>query len=225
MIKKKLYIIALIILLTLGINIETLAFDLLPKVSMQDMEDNKIEISLNISDLGDYEEGINVVSGKLIYDSNIFESVSFKGINNWSCAYNNEEGNGNQGKFMLITTNGNVRKDKEVAVIELTLKQNLTEQSTKIKIESIQTSYHSKKINAKDKEISLQIEDNNVKIISEEDNRLNLDNKNTLNVIEDKEKAEISYFTYMLIAIITIIVIIFIILIIKMKRKEKTNEE
>lgn len=224
MLKKKIYIIVLMVILILGINIEALAFDLLPKVSMQDMEDNKIEISLKISDLGDYEEGINVVSGKLTYDSNIFESVSFKGINNWSCAYNNEEGNENQGKFMLITTNGNVKKDKEVAVIELTLKQNVTEQNTKIKIESIQTSYHSEKINAEDKEISLQIKDNNVKIISE-DNSFNLDKNNNLNVTEDKENAEISYVTYMLIAIITIIVIIFIILIIKMKRKEKTNEE
>ena len=225
MLKKKIYIIVLMVILILGINIEALAFDLLPKASMQDMEDNKIEISLKISDLGDYEEGINVVSGKLTYDSNIFESISFKGINNWSCAYNNEEGNANQGKFMLITTNGNVRKDKEVAVIELTLKQNVTEQNTKIKIESIQTSYHSEKINAEDKEISLQINNNNVKITPEEDNSLNLDKNNNLNITEDKENAEISYVTYILIAIITIIVITFIILIIKMKRKEKTNEE
>ena len=224
MLNKKIYVIFLIVVLILGINIKALAFDLLTKANVQDMKDNKVEISLKISDLKDYEEGINVVSGKLIYDSNIFESISFNGINNWSCAYNNEEDNENQGKFMLITTAGNVTKDKEIAQIELTLKPGIQEQNTKIKIESIQTSYHSKTINAEDKEIHLQIKDDNVRIVLEEDNNLNLQKNNNVNIQEEQE-VRVNNVIYILIALISIIVIIFIIFIIKMKRKEKTNEE
>lgn len=217
MLKKKIYVILLIMIIIIGINIDTLAFNMLPKVSIKDVEQKQVKISLEISELEEYKEGINVVSGKLLYDSNIFESISFKGINNWSSAYNGEEGNENKGKFMLITTAGNVTEDKEVAVIELILRPNVTAQNTKIKIESIQTSYHSEKIKAEDKEISLQIADNNVKIISEENNSLKTNNN-----LNDKE--EIDYNTYILIVLISIIVITFIIFIIKMKRKERTNE-
>lgn len=169
------------------------------------------------------KNGINVVSGKLIYDSNIFESVSFKGINNWSCAYNNEEKNENEGKFVLITTAGNVTEEKYIAQIELELKPNVTEQNTTIKIESIQTSYNSEKINTQDKEINLQIEENNIKIL--EDDNINIDKKQDDSINTETEKNEINYGIYVLIFLITIMIVIFIIIIIKMKKRGEIDEK
>ena len=141
--KKTIIIMALVIFL---IPIKALAFNLQTNISEEEIQDGTITISLKISDLQDYTNGINAVSGKLVYDTNMIESVTFKGMNNWSCAYNDEENNENKGNFMLITTSGNVNTDTEVAKIELKLKNVTEKQKTKIKFEDIQTSYHAQKI-------------------------------------------------------------------------------
>ena len=140
MLNKKVYVILLMIVIILNINIETLAFDLSTNIDKQSLEENQVKFSLELVDLEDYTKGINVVSGKLIYDTNVFESVSIKGANNWSCAYNNEEGNENQGKFILMTTSGNATEDKEVAQIGLKLKPDVEQEETIIRIEGIETS-------------------------------------------------------------------------------------
>lgn len=169
------------------------------------------------------KNGINAVSGKLIYDSNVFESVSFKGINNWSCAYNNEKENQNEGKFVLITTAGNVTEEKYIAQIELELKQNVTEQNTTIRIGSIQTSYNSEKINAQDKEINLQIEANDIKIL--EDDNSNIDKKQNDNITTETEDNKINYGIYILIFLIMIMIVIFIIIIKKIKKRGEIDEK
>lgn len=213
MLKKKIYIIILMIIIILGIHIESLGFSLLANVNQNTLEENKLQIFLQLSALQDYSKGINVVSGKLIYDNNIFESVSFKGINNWSCAYNNEQGNENEGKFILMTTSGNAIEDKEVVQIKLKLKPNIEQQNTTIRIEGIETSYNSQKIKAEDKEINLEINGNNIKVL-----------KNTNNVKENisldiEEKQKQSYNVYITIAVIIIILVIIMMIIIKNLKK------
>ena len=158
MVKKKICFL-FTILITMVIYIDSLAFDLDSSVNTQILEEKKIEISLTLSDLGDYPNGINVVSGKLRYDSDIFENISFTGMNNWTCAYNNEKGNDKEGKFILMTTSGNVKADTEVAKIKLTLKPDINNLQTKIKIQQIETSYQSEKIKAEDKEFNFIIAD------------------------------------------------------------------
>lgn len=56
MLKKKISIILIMIIIILGINIDTLAFDLVPKLEQEDLQKKKVNISLQISDLEDYEK-------------------------------------------------------------------------------------------------------------------------------------------------------------------------
>lgn len=211
--KKTIIIMALVIFL---IPIKALAFNLQTNISEEEIQDGTITISLKISDLQDYTNGINAVSGKLVYDTNMIESVTFKGMNNWSCAYNDEENNENKGNFMLITTSGNVNTDTEVAKIELKLKNVTEQQKTKIKFEDIQTSYHAQKIKAEDKEINLKIEDNKIEIMKQEEQ----DQKTQQDVKQEKK------IDYKLISIILMIIILLITidLIIKFKGRRKINE-
>lgn len=211
--KKTIIIMALVIFL---IPIKALAFNLQTNISEEEIQDGTITISLKISDLQDYTNGINAVSGKLVYDTNMIESVTFKGMNNWSCAYNDEENNENKGNFMLITTSGNVNSDTEVAKIELKLKNVTEQQKTKIKFEDIQTSYHAQKIKAEDKEINLKIEDNKIEIMKQEEQ-----NQKILQDVKQEKKVD-----YKLISIILTIIILLITidLIIKFKGRRKINE-
>lgn len=211
--KKTIIIMALVIFL---IPIKALAFNLQTNISEEEIQDGTITISLKISDLQDYTNGINAVSGKLVYDTNMIESVTFKGMNNWSCAYNDEENNENKGNFMLITTSGNVNTDTEVAKIELKLKNVTEQQKTKIKFEDIQTSYHAQKIKAEDKEINLKIEDNKIEIMKQEEQ-----NQKILQDVKQEKKVD-----YKLISIILMIIILLITidLIIKFKGRRKINE-
>lgn len=211
--KKTIIIMALVIFL---IPIKALAFNLQTNISEEEIQDGTITISLKISDLQDYTNGINAVSGKLVYDTNMIESVTFKGMNNWSCAYNDEENNENKGNFMLITTSGNVNSDTEVAKIELKLKNVTEQQKTKIKFEDIQTSYHAQKIKAEDKEINLKIEDNKIEIMKQEEQ-----NQKIQQDVKQEKKVD-----YKLISIILMIIILLITidLIIKFKGRRKINE-
>lgn len=211
--KKTIIIMALVIFL---IPIKALAFNLQTNISEEEIQDGTITISLKISDLQEYTNGINAVSGKLVYDTNMIESVTFKGMNNWSCAYNDEENNENKGNFMLITTSGNVNTDTEVAKIELKLKNVTEQQKTKIKFEDIQTSYHAQKIKAEDKEINLKIEDNKIEIMKQEEQ-----NQKIQQDVKQEKKVD-----YKLISIILMIIILLITidLIIKFKGRRKINE-
>lgn len=214
MLKKKVYVILIMITIILGIHLEALAFEIVPEIDQESLKEKKIKISLQVDDLEDYENGINAVSGKLIYDSNIFENVSFTGSNKWTCVYNNEEGNKEKGKFMLITTSGNVTRKREIAEIELQLKPGVTEQNTEIVIEKIQTSHNSEKITAEDKVIQLHVGENGI--------QMGVVNSN---IDSPENQDNIDYIKYIIIVLLTIMIIVFTIIIIKIKRKEKTNEK
>lgn len=218
MLKKKVLFV-LIMIIIVGFHIETLAFDLQPNIDQQELEENRIKINLQLSDLQDYEDGINVVSGKFVYDSEIFESVSFTGTNSWSCVYNNEEKNENQGKFILITTAGNVTQEKEIAEIELKLKKNIKQQKTEIKIEQIETSYHAETIATEDKVIDLEIKESGIEIVQND----NLNIEESKEQIQDKEVAQSqeNKVIYLIIIILSIFIIFILIILVKMKGVEK----
>lgn len=212
----------------LGIHIDVLAFDLDTSIDTQMLEEKKIEITLKLSDLEDYTNGINVVSGKLKIDLDVFDNVSFTGMNNWTCAYNNEKGNDNEGKFILMTTAGNVKADTEVAKVKLELKSDINNLKTKIKMQEIQTSYQSEKIHAEDKEFNFIIVDNNIKLVenNKEEKKTELIAKDTSvenNVLEDRKENN-QTIMFLILAIILAILIILIILIINKKRRERNEK-
>lgn len=223
--KKKIIFIIMIIILFI-IPIHVLAFDLQANVNEPSSQEGKIQIILKLSDLQEYSNGINAVSGKLIYDTSLFESVTFVGMNNWSCAYNNEEDNENNGSFMLITTSGNVNKDTEVAQIELKLKNSIEKQNTKVKIENIQTSYKAQKIESEDKEINLLIENNNITVTNDSSENQEVQQKTQENVQQEEEQNnEYNYRKYIIIILFVIILIILIILIIQLIERRKKSEK
>ena len=207
--QKKIICLIVIVLVILGINTNVLAFDLTAYIDGHEVNEKQVQVCLKVSDLNENPEGINAVSGRVIYDSNVFDTVSITGKNNWSAIYNDEEENENRGKFILITTSGNVTEETDIAYISFKLKSNINNIKTQIKIEQIQTSYQSEIIKADDKTINLEINDNNIKIT---ENKLN---ENVTNEFKN-------YTIYTVIAIaIVLLVIIFII-----KNKEKkTNEK
>lgn len=228
MLKKKICFLWIIIII-LGIHIDALAFDLDTSINTQILKEKKIEITLKLSDLEDYTNGVNVVSGKLKYDSDVFENISFSGMNNWTCAYNNEKGNENEGKFILMTTAGNVKADTELAKIKLELKSDINNLKTKIKIQEIETSYQSEKIHTEDKEFNFIIVDNSIKLAennTKEEKTAEYVSENVLaesDVLADK-KDNSQTIMFLILAIILAILIILIILIINKKRRERNEK-
>ncbi len=225
--KKRICFIVMIIII-FGIHINTWAFDLETSINTPMLEEKKIELTLKLSDLEDYTNGINVVSGKLKYDSDVFENISLTGMNNWTCAYNNEKGNDNEGKFILMTTAGNVKADTEVAKIKLELKSDINNLQTKIKMQEIQTSYQSEKIDTEDKEFNFIIVDNNIKLVenNKEEKKTELIAKDTSvenNILEDRKQNN-QTIMFLMLAIILAILIILIILIINKKRRERNEK-
>lgn len=221
MLKKKILFI-LIMIIIVGIHTEVSAFDLLPNIDQQELQENSIKIYLQLSDLQDYEDGINVLSGKLVYDSDIFENVSITGMNSWSSIYNNEEENENQGKFILITTAGNVTQEREIAQIELKLKKNAKQQKTEIRIEQIETSYHAETIAIEDKAIHLEIEENEIKMI--QDNNLNIEESIVQNQDTEESQNQENIIIYFLIIILSIFIVVILIILIKMKGVNKNEK-
>ena len=208
--QKKKFFLIIIVLVILGINTNVLAFDLTAYIDSKKLDQKQFQISLQVSDIDANPEGINAVSGKIVYDSNVFDIVSLTGTNNWSAIYNDEEGNENRGKFILITTSGNITEETDIAYISLKLKSNLNNVKTQIKIEQIQTSYQSEKIEADDKTINIEINDNNINIIE------NKSNENVTN--------KFNGYTIFTIISIAIVLVTLIVLIIKYKEK-RTNEK
>ena len=77
MLKRKKYLFLIVIftimITIIGVSSKVFAFELVPELVNQDSESRKITVLLNVYDLSEYEDGINVASGKLIYDNNVFE--------------------------------------------------------------------------------------------------------------------------------------------------------
>lgn len=221
MVKKKKYIILmLVVILIIAIQSKVNAFDVLPSLENQDLVTQEIQISLKLSDLEDYKNGINVASGKLVYDHDIFEKVSFNGINGWTCAYNDQDNTGNEGKFVLITTSGNLKEEKEVAKINFKIKSNINNINTTIKLESVETSYQSNTIKAEDKEINIEIKDNEVNLVKE---NYETEQENSLDATNIEKKDNNTF--YVIIAVITIILIMFLIFIINKSKKGGEKHE
>ena len=212
--KAKKYIILIIMAIIIGIGSNVFAFEMIPDLVNQDLESRKITILLNISDLSEYEGGVNVASGKLIYDNNIFEKISFNGTNGWTGVYNDDQSSEGFGKFMLITTNGNASKEQEIAQINLKVKDDIKNVRTKIKWISLETSYKSETIKAEDKELSIDITENEISLTKEK-------TKNSSKNVEKDSKT--NYTVYILIICIIIILIMLLIFIIKFKRKGGKN--
>lgn len=207
--QKKIICLMIILLILIGMCNSVFAFDLLANVNQEKLQQKELQVSLQVSDLDLNPEGINAVSGKIVFDPDIIEKINFTGINNWSVAYNDEKGNENEGKFILITTAGSVTQTTNIANVEFVLKDNVNNTKTQIKVEQIQTSYESKKIEVEDKIINLEIKDNEIKIIED---KLNTSSTNEFKI----------YPILILIAIIAILII----LVFMIKSKEKrTNEK
>lgn len=221
MLRKLKYIILIIIILIMSVKTYSLAFDFLPYIEKKEILNNEINISLKLSDLEEYDEGLNVVSGKLVYDHNIFEEATFNGNNGWTCAYNNDESTGNEGKFVLITTAGNATKDTEIAQIVLKLKENIKDINTGITIESIESSYDSEKIETQDKKINLEISNETIRISNATNNKTEEKEISKNNDVKKEKKVEKNnYIVYIFIGIIVIVTILFLIFIIKINKKE-----
>lgn len=208
--KARKYIILVIIAVIIGIGSKVFAFEMIPNLENIDLESRKITVLLNISDLAEYSNGINVASGRLVYDQDVFENISFNATNGWTCAYNDNSTTEGFGKFMLVTTSGNVKKEQEVAQINLKVKDGVGNIRTKIKLESLETTYNLETIKAEDKEIKIDITKDKIKLSDE---------KNTKTGINVEKTEKTNYNMYIIIICIIIILILFLTLLIKFKRK------
>ena len=213
-IKFRYVILILIEIIIIGISSNVFAFELIPELENQNIISRNATILLNVADLSEYENGINVASGKLIYDNNIFEEVSLNGTNGWTGAYNNDQSSDGFGKFILITTTKNATEEQEIAQLTLKVKDNVKNVKTKIKFESLETSYKTDTIKADDKDLELEITEDKIKLLEETKENL------SKNVEKDKKT---NYNMYIIITFIIIILIMFLIFIIKFKRKGGRN--
>lgn len=140
---------------------------------------DEVEITLKLADIDIGTNGINAVEAKLVYNENIFETVTqndIKSMNNWGITYNGEN-TAQKGKILGIILSTGVKNDQEIATIKLKVKSNITSNAktkeTNINITNIITNDGSKLIYEEDKEIPITIEFDGT---AKDESYINIDN-------------------------------------------------
>ncbi|MCI8362194.1 MAG: hypothetical protein HFJ41_03535 [Clostridia bacterium] len=123
------------------VNAASIAMEL--KSSSKLVAGDTVVVTLRISNI-DVANGVNAMSGKLVYDPNIFEAITeqnyttaFQGLNSWSVnpmGYNAE-----QNIFTALRGN-NVNMASDVMQIKLKVKSTVTVDSTAIEVKDMEFS-------------------------------------------------------------------------------------
>lgn len=177
--KKRLYVIAIIIALlisTLMVNVQAadLSYTATMDLSSKNVEKGKeFTVTLNVSNIKAGNKGINSLSGYLEFDNKVFEEItsdSVEGINDWSATYSDSTG-----KITLLKTSF-VKEDENLCQITLKVKDKATAKKGVIEFKDIVASNSESEITADD--ISVEV------TIGEEDEESNTNtNKNKNNTI------------------------------------------
>lgn len=181
--KKRLYVIAIIIALLLSTLMVTVqAADLNCTVSMKSISE-KVEkgkeftVTIDVSDINAGKKGINSIKGTLEFDDKVFEEItadSIEGSNDWNATYSKDSG-----KVTLLKTSF-VKEDEEVCQINLKVKAKTTTTKGTIEFKDIVASNSESEVPAEDVSIDVEI---GVEIGVEEDNNNKNENKNKNNTI------------------------------------------
>lgn len=100
-----------------------------------------VSIDIGVADIDQTTRGISAVSGKIIYDEDLFESVDIiQTETQWMVGYNNLTEDEWKGKFILAKL-GSVKEDQVVAKLRATIKKDATVKSGTITLKDITSTY------------------------------------------------------------------------------------
>ena len=129
---------------------------------------DSVIVSIKIKELD--SEGVNVYSGQLEYDNNIFEQVTqdnFKFQNTWdNLTYNQENG------IFIVENNNKVTLDEDIMKIELKSKSNINEEEAIFSVKNNVVSGGNEDIKIDDKDVTIMFD------ITDDDKNTSSDDKN-----------------------------------------------
>lgn len=187
--KKRLYVIAIIITLVLStLMVKVQAADLSYTASMKANSDSvekgkEFIVTLSVSNIKAGDKGINSLSGYLEFDTKVFEEITAENIdgsNDWNVTYSEDTG-----KITLLKTSF-VKETQEVCKITLKTKSSTTSTKGTIEFKDIVASNSESEIATDD--ISLEVgigaasnsnSNNTIKITSNNTNKNTNTNTNT----------------------------------------------
>ena len=91
-----------------------------------------VEVFLKLENINATDKGVNVVKGKVVYDSDVFDNYTVEMKNNWSQT--------NQGETFLFEKTTGVTLNEEVAILKFKVKDSISKDSTEIKFSNITVS-------------------------------------------------------------------------------------
>ena len=102
-----------------------------------------VQVMLGVADIDESTSGINAITGKILYDENLIESVDVVSAgNNWSVAYNNTSTDQYKGNISISNMNS-VKTAQSIAKLIITLKSNATVKTGTVTLQNLTTSYGS----------------------------------------------------------------------------------
>lgn len=183
---QKIFTVVILLILIIGVLSTSVSATVKVQIGAGDKktlnEAEEVTITIKATEIDEGEDGINTFGGKLVYDETIFEKVTsanFKGQNNWSIAYNDEETD-KKGTF-LATINAGATTEQVIGTLTLKVKTKLKSTSTTVQFADLST--------VGEDTINLGKQDVNFNIngtVKEEQPNTNNQN-NTLNIISSEK--------------------------------------
>lgn len=165
-------VIVLIFILCFSISSIVLAssFNAEIEIDKDNQNSNEIVLVLKIKDIN-FEENISTIEGNLEFDKSVFEEIKIENLNDWSIVYNDQE-NAN-GKFLGFKISDEKIKQEDLCKITLRLSEKIEASNTQISLKNVKSADGDKLVNAEDKTINVDFENNSVKDIKVEKDSIN----------------------------------------------------
>lgn len=139
-----------------------------------------ISVAVKISDINIQtgEKGIGSYEATLVYDTNVFSSIQFVAVSNWDTPIYNIA----NGKFASVRSDATCSNETQnVAIIKLTVKDNVTVGTTNISLTNIASSNGESTISSSNTSTTLNIVTNNSNTPSSDSNSNNNNNNSNNN--------------------------------------------
>lgn len=119
---------------------------------------DEFEIIVNVCNIKNVEKGLIAIAGKLNYDTDLFEIISFNGENEWKF----DEGSFNEEKLKFVTDNNSLLlTNEDILKFNMKVKENVAEAKfgeTLFELKELEASNGESVIKASDSKLTLHIE-------------------------------------------------------------------
>ena len=228
--KKYLRVFIAILLVLCCVNLNAYAQEIKLSTNPQEKVVNpgeRVMIDIYIDGITGIDEGINTIVGYLEYDKDWISEIEFLGEENWKVTYNDIKDSELYGKFAITTMQNGVKEQQKIATLMVTLKDDLKEGETEVKLNKLVSSDGYESIETDDKVVKLIIKEveNPVKEEQPKEEPKEEQPKEEIKELEDnKENILTGDNIFLYVAIIIVVIFVNVIIIVVLKKKKKDDK-